>query len=206
MIFFSGLGKNVSMSVLLALAVSFIASGCFAGKNRWLPYEDNRSSKAHCIQAEGRWSYGTHVLNRTEISPGEVINHDVKISCRGRFSILMEFIPKETVAVIAGDDGLNRYVEKIHMSDGTPRERYLNSHEIYYSVTLSSLIDSKKSISVKEPWTVATYPQGMGVLTIHIPTNFAKNEPFRISVEIEAGPDFYEDYKWLWASIWIPVH
>lgn len=198
---------KIAVFTLFLLVTSFITSACFADKeNKWSWYKDNRELKSNCIEAEGEWSYGSHILNRTELNSGEIINYDVKISCRGRFEINFGLIPKETVSVIAGDDRRNRYVETIDLNDGTTQQRYLSPHNIYYSITLTSLIDPKRSMDIKEPWTVATSPRGMGGAIIHVPKDFTRGEPFRISVEIEAKPAFYEDYKWLGASIGIPTH
>ena len=167
---------------------------------------DNRDSKSHCIEAEGEWSYGSHLLARVALKQGEVVQYDVKISCRGRYGVFIGLSPKDTVSIIADSDGRNAYVETVYLEDGTTQERYLKPHRINYSITISSLTDFERAIKVTKPWTVPTYPGGIPSVGIRIPKNFGKDERFRISISIDAEKAFYEDYKWLGASIRVPLH
>lgn len=167
---------------------------------------DNRDSKSHCIEAEGKWSYGSHLLGRVALKQGEVVQYDVKISCRGGYDVFVGLSPKETVSIIADSDGLNAYVETVYLEDGTTQERYLKSHRINYAITISSLTDLERAIKVKKPWTVPTYPGSLPSVRVGIPKNFGKDERFRIGISIDADKAFYEDYKWLGASIRVPLH
>lgn len=167
---------------------------------------DNRESKAQCFEAEGEWSYGSHMLASVALKKGVIAQYDVKISCRGRYEVHVGVSPKETVSVIADSDGRNAYVETVYSEDGVPHKRYLKPHNIRYSLTITSLTDFDQVIKIEEPWTLPTYPAGLPSASIRIPYHFGKGERFRISISIDADKAFYEDYKWVGASIRVPLH
>ena len=192
--------------LIFFLGIGFAAAAGQAPDSRWEPYPDNRDSKSHCIEAEGKWSYGSHLFDRVALKQDEVVQYDAKISCRGRYDVFVGVSPKETVSIVADSNGWNAYVETEYLEDGTTRERYLKSHRINYSITISSVTDIERAIKVEKSWTVPTYPAGFLSVGIRIPKNFRKNERFRISIAIDADKAFYEDYQWVGASIGIPVH
>jgi len=198
--------KKITMFVFLLLAISFIAPACFADKeNKWL-WKDSREEKSNCIQAEGTWSYGSYTLNRIELNPDKIINYDMKISCEGRYGIFLWFEPKKTVSVVADENRRNRYVEMVHLADGKVKQRYLSSHTIYFAITLTSLVNPQQVINVKESWVVPANEAAISFFEVEVPKHFKKDEFFRTNIEIQAEPNFYEDYKWLGASIRIPIH
>ena len=130
------------------LGLRFAAAAGWVPDTGWEPEPDNRDSKSHCIEAEGEWSYGSRLFDRVALKQGEVVQYDVKITCRGRYGVHVGVSPKETVSVIADSDGLNAYVETVYSENRVPQERYLKPHSIRYSITISSLTDFEQVIKV----------------------------------------------------------
>ena len=191
--------KKKWLKVLLALSITpLVVVVCMA--------EGDRSLKSKCIKAEGKWSYGSHMLPRVELKKGSGNDVDVQISCRGRYEVHLGLIPKETVSVVADDNGVNAYVDTVFLENGSTQQRYLKPHSISYSVTLRSLSDPQKMINLKKKWVVPTYPGGMEGISIQIPKDFFENELFSIRTVIDPDKGFYDDYQWLGISIRVPLH
>ena len=200
--------REILVILPVLLVASLAASSCSNVGQDKFRVKDTRSEKYHCVQAqtEGEWSHGWLPLGKTTLEPGKVTQHDVKISCWGFYDLFLSVTPNNNVSVVANENGRNAYVEIIRSADGAIRERYLKPHNIRYAVTLTSLTNPKRTVSENESWTRPTFPSTMPSIPIIIPIHFRRNEMFRISVEIEAEPDFYEDYKWLSVAIALPIH
>lgn len=172
----------------------------------FLPVVAGCATAVDCIHANGYLSDGSFILDQNEIVRNNEIQYRVTINCNGSYQFWVVFTPAERFKIGVTEEGENRYYEAILLEDGSIERKYLDPQDINLVLKVKSLDEVNEELVVERHITLPPYQYGISPISIKLPKMFKAGETLLFSISISGKNSFYDQYKWLDASLRSKAH